>query len=199
MGNFFCNFVPFDYARNRSESGGVKLLFKELETERLLLKNISFDDRDFIFEQFSNASINNYLYDAEPLLDIQGADEIIDFYLQPVPRAQHRWMLITKEGTKIGTCGFHCWNPSEGNCDIGYDLNPDFGGKGYMNEAIKTILRFGQTDMKLKKVKACIYPENEKSIKLVEKVGFKYQGETESVVFRGKAYLHKIYSLEFRG
>ncbi len=20
----------------------------------------------------------------------------------------------TKEGTKIGTCGFHCWNPSEG-------------------------------------------------------------------------------------
>ena len=118
------------------------MLFRELETERLLLKNISMDDREFIFDQFSNESINQYLYDAEPLVDIQGADEIIDFYLEPEPRAQHRWILISKEGTKIGTCGFHCWNTSEGICDIGYDLNPNYHNKGYMNEAINAILRF---------------------------------------------------------
>lgn len=173
------------------------MLFRELETERLLLKNISMDDREFIFDQFSNESINQYLYDAEPLVDIQGANEIIDFYLEPEPRAQHRWILITKEGTKIGTCGFHCWNPSEGICDIGYDLNPNYHNKGYMNEAINAILRFAQNDMKIKKVNACIYLENEKSIKLIEKNGFKYHGETESVVFRDTAYLHRIYCLEF--
>ncbi len=173
------------------------MLFKEHETERLILKNISFDDRDFIYDQFSNASINQYLYDAEPLVDIQGADEIIDFYLHPEPRAQHRWILITKEGTKIGTCGFHCWNPSEGICDIGYDLHPDYWSRGYMHEAINRILGFAQNDMNLKKIMACIYTENEKSIKLVEKVGFKHHGGTESVVFREKAYLHKIYCLEF--
>ena len=111
------------------------MLFKALETERLILKNISFDDRDFIYDQFSNASVNQYLYDAEPLVDIQGADEIIEFYLQPEPRAQHRWILMTKAGTKIGTCGFHCWNSSKGVCDIGYDLNPNFEGEGYMTEA----------------------------------------------------------------
>jgi len=103
---------------------------------------------------------------------------------------------MTKEGTKIGTCGFHCWNPSEGVCDIGYDLNPDFEGEGYMTEAISTLLKFAQNEMKLKKMNACIFVENEKSIKLVEKFGFKYQGETESTVFRGQTYLHKIYHLE---
>ena len=171
------------------------MLFKELETERLILKNISFDDRDFIYDQFSNASVNQYLYDAEPLVDIQGADEIIEFYLQPEPRAQHRWILMTKAGTKIGTGGFHCWNSSKGVCDIGYDLNPDFEGEGYMTEAINILLKYAQNEMKLKKINACIYVENEKSIKLVEKFGFKYQGETESTVFREKTYLHKIYHL----
>ncbi len=173
------------------------MLFKELETKRLILKNICFDDREFIFDQFSNASINQYLYDAEPLVDIQGADEIIDFYLQPEPRAQHRWVLVTKEGIKIGTCGFHCWNTSEGICEIGYDLNPNYWGSGYMSEAINAILSFAQNDMKIKKVNACIYLGNERSIKLIEKVGFKYHGEKVSLVFQETAYLHKIYCLEF--
>jgi len=137
------------------------MLFKELETERLILKNISTEDRDFIFAEFSTAIINKYLFDAEPLVDIHGANEIIEFYIQPEPRMQHRWILITKEGTKIGTCGFHCWNPSEGICDIGYDLNPDFEGRGYMHEAIKEVLQFAQNEMNLKKVNACIYTENE--------------------------------------
>lgn len=173
------------------------MFFKELETERLRLISITYDDRDFIFKQFSNAIVNKYLFDAEPLVDIQGADEIIEFYLQPEPRAQHRWVLITKEGTKIGTCGFHCWNPAEGICDIGYDLNPDFWGKGYMHEAINKVLQFAQNEMNLKKVNARIYTENEKSIRIAEKFGFKYSGETESVLFHGKEYLHKIYHLDF--
>lgn len=173
------------------------MLFRELETERLFLKNISADDREFILDHFSNGAINQYLYDAEPLADLQEADEIIAFYLQPEPRAQHRWILTTKDGRKIGTCGFHCWNTSDGSCDIGYDLNPEFWGKGYMDEALKAILAFARKEMKLKKVNACIYPDNEKSVKLAEKAGFRYQGKTESLSFGGKVYLHKIYHLEF--
>lgn len=174
------------------------MLFKDLKTERLILKNISIADRDFIFDQFSNESVNQYLFDAEPLLNIKEADEIIDFYLQPEPRAQHRWILMTKDGTKIGTCGFHCWNQSEGTCDIGYDLNPDYEGNGYMSEAISSILRFAKIEMKLKRVKACIYVENEKSIKLVEKLGFNDQGEIVFEVFRKKRYEHKIFKIDLR-
>lgn len=44
------------------------------------------DNREFIFEQFSNSEVNRYLFDAEPVADIQDADDIIDFYKQPEPR-----------------------------------------------------------------------------------------------------------------
>jgi [ribosomal protein S5]-alanine N-acetyltransferase len=171
------------------------VFFRELETKRMLLRNIAYEDRDFVLDQFSNVAVNTYLYDSEPLADIHDAEEIIEFYLQPEPRPHHRWILVTREGTKIGTCGFHCWNRSEGRCEIGYDLNPDFWGKGFMEEAIRAALRFAENDMKIRRVDACIYPENEKSLKLAERLGFEFTGETRSLTFRGEEYLHIICSL----
>ena len=58
------------------------MFFTNLETEILLLKNIDVNDREFIFDMFSDEVVNKYLFDAEPLTDISGADEIIEFYLE---------------------------------------------------------------------------------------------------------------------
>lgn len=173
------------------------MFFKEFETDRLFLKSISMYDREFILEQFSNSEVNQYLFDAEPLTDVFGAGEIIDFYMQAEPRAQHRWILVTKsDSTKIGTCGFHCWDKSNGCCDIGYDLYPDYWGKGYMIEALKAICAFARSDMKLKGINACISIDNEKSIKLAEKLGFTFSGQIKDEIFRGEIYSHKILTLD---
>ena len=78
------------------------MFFNNIETERLFLKNISSDDRDFIFSEFSDDIVNRYLFDAEPLTDVEGADEIINFYTQQEPRLQNRWIIIRKsDGIKI--------------------------------------------------------------------------------------------------
>lgn len=173
------------------------MLFKDLETERLILKNISMEDREFIFSQFSNDAVNKYLFDAEPLKDIQGADEIIDFYIQPEPRLQHRWIVIRKsDGIKMGTCGFHCWNHKENKVDIGYDLEEGFWGMGYMQEAIGEIIDFARENMVIKEIDACIYIDNKKSINLVEKLGFVLSG-TSYEIYRGEKYPHNVYSLYF--
>jgi len=174
------------------------MFFKELETDRLFLKNIAKIDRDFIFTQFSNHEVNQHLFDAEPLADIHGADEIIDFYIQPEPKNQHRWILVRKEdGEKIGTCGFHCWDKVAGCCDVGYDLFPVFERKGYMNEAMQAIIEFAKTDMKINHINACIYIDNIKSIKLAEKLGFAFKDQMKDEIFRGEKYPHKILTLDF--
>lgn len=171
------------------------MLFKDIETERLLLKNISFEDRDFIFNQFSDDVVNRYLFDAEPLTTIEGADEIINFYIEPEPRLQHRWIIIRKsDGIKMGTCGFHCWNQLDGKVDVGYDLKENFGGKGYMHEAMKAIIAFAIDKMHVKKIGACIYIDNQRSIHLVENLGFVLSGSSYEL-FRDKKYLHNRYSL----
>jgi len=173
------------------------MFFKELETDRLILKNISSEDRDFILKQFSDDTINQYLFDAEPLSNLEEADEIIDFYVQPEPRAQHRWILILKSnGSKIGTCGFHCWDKNNNSVEIGYDLQKEHWGQGLMTEALKEILSFALHSMGVKKMYAHIYVDNEKSITITQKLGFKFNGKTEMCIFRDKEYLHNIYSLD---
>lgn len=172
------------------------MVFTDIETERLYLTNISIDDRDFIFHQFSDDVINKYLFDAEPLTEIEGADEIIDFYIHPEPRLQHRWIIIRKsDGVKMGTCGFHCWNHSEGKVDVGYDLRESFWGKGYMREAMKEIITFASDKMGIKEINASIYIDNHRSIRLVENLGFVLSG-TSYELFRGEKYLHNRYSLK---
>jgi ribosomal-protein-alanine N-acetyltransferase len=173
------------------------MFYRELETERLFLRNISIEDREFIFSQFSNNEVTKYLYDAQPVIDIQGADEIINDYLKPEPRGHHRWIIVRKnDNKKIGTCGFHCWDTTLNQCDIGYDLYPDFQRMGYMFEALQEIINFAWNDMKVTCINACIYVDNLPSIRLVEKLGFVYNGQVEDTLFRGTIYHHRIYNLK---
>jgi ribosomal-protein-alanine N-acetyltransferase len=171
------------------------MFFTDLETERLLLKNIAMEDRNFIYSQFSDDVVNRYLFDAEPLTDQQGADEIIQFYLQPEPRAQHRWILMRKsDDARMGTCGFHCWNQKDGIVEVGYDLKEIYWGNGYMQEAMREILTFAREKLLVKEIRACIAVDNQRSIHLAEKFGFALSGST-TLVFRGQDYPHHIYAL----
>ncbi len=80
-------------------------MFVNIETKRLLLKCVDQSDREFIFEEFQNDFINQYLYDEEPMTDIEQADDLIEFYNMKEPRNQNRWVLINKlENKKMGTC-----------------------------------------------------------------------------------------------
>lgn len=172
------------------------MFFSELETDRLFLKNISTEDRNFIFAQFSNTEVIRYL-DAEPLTDIQEADELIDFYIQAKPRIRHRWVIVRKDdGIKLGTCGFYDWDKSTGSCSFVCDLFPDYWGNGYMYEAVKKILTFVKVNMKIKRIYACTHIDNKNAIKMVEKLGFVFTEQIEvEFITEKKKYLHKILTI----
>ena len=171
--------------------------FVDLETPRLLLRSIAPEDRDFMFRQFSDESVNRYLFDAEPMKSIEEADELIEFFRQPEPRAQHRWILVRKaDGVPMGTCGFHCWNREQASSDVGYDMQEAYRGQGYMTEAMSAILAFARETMGLRYLMACIYPQNEPSVKLARRLGFLPTGEIRMEHFRGQEIPHDLYELK---
>lgn len=172
------------------------MAFCNLETDRLLLRNIGPDDRDFILKQFSDDDVNEYLFDAEPMRSIEEVDALIAFYTQPEPRNQHRWILMDKaSGEKIGTCGFHCLNDQNQSVDVGYDLQRAFRGRGLMTEAMRAILYACAVQTCVKKVYAHIAEGNAPSIRLAERLGFFWEGDTETLAFHGREYLHRMYVL----
>ncbi|WP_136605087.1 GNAT family N-acetyltransferase [Paenibacillus dokdonensis] len=52
--------------------------------------------------------------------------------------------------------------------------------KGYMLEAIQAIIRFGFEKMDLTKIDATVEPENIRSIRLMEKLGFEREQELKA-------------------
>lgn len=173
------------------------MFYQDIKTKRLWLKNLSREDDAFMLRQFSDTAVNQYLFDAEPLASLEEANALIDFYLQPEPRLQHRWIIRLREtGEQIGTCGLHCYSREARCVDVGYDLQAAFWGRGLMAEAMNEVLRLYAPKLGVERVFAHIAVENERSIRLAEKLGFVFRGETETLSFHGREYLHHIYELD---
>lgn len=173
------------------------MIFHNLETERLFLRSVSYEDVEFLAEHFTNEDVNRHLYDEQALKDFADAEGLVEFFSQPEPRTYHRWILVRKcDGAKIGTCGVHCWQVGKGISEIGYDLSPKFWGRGYMTEALRAVIAFAAEEMVLIRLDAHIYPENEKSVRIARKLGFRFMGRTEMYYNGGREYEHHIYELE---
>jgi len=77
----------------------------------------------------------------------------------------------------IGTCDYHTidWNKSIG--EIGYVINYDYWGNGYMTKACKALVDFGFNHLGLNKVVISHDVDNIGSRRVIEKSGFKFLEE----------------------
>jgi ribosomal-protein-alanine N-acetyltransferase len=62
------------------------------------------------------------------------------------------------------------------NCTIGYWIDQDCQGRGWMTEAVRLALRFAFEYASLHRVQAAAMPRNQASVRVLEKVGFRYEG-----------------------
>lgn len=85
-------------------------------------------------------------------------------------------MVEHKEEKKvIGACAFNAIIHTHDHAFLGYALSEKYWSKGYTTEATNELVSFGFKELKLHRVTALISPENIGSIKVVEKIGMKYE------------------------
>jgi len=153
-------------------------LFPELETERLRLREITMDDAEWLLEHFSTPEIAWGQGHPAPR-GIEGAREelaryIVDLFAQGKGL---RWG-IALEGADalIGSAGLYDWDREIGSAELGYDLDPRHWGHGIMTEALTAILGFAFEAMRLDRIQVLAMPRNERSLRLVERLGFTREG-----------------------
>lgn len=64
--------------------------------------------------------------------------------------------------------------------DIGYVLRQDRWGRGYATEATALLMRFG-FDFGMHRIEAMCHPQNQGSVRVMEKVGMRYEGRMRDV------------------
>ena len=78
------------------------------------------------------------------------------------------------QNQSIGICGF-VKRDDLPDADIGFAFLPQFEKKGFAFESAKAVMKFGREKLNLRRVLAITTQNNESSIKLLEKLGFKFE------------------------
>jgi ribosomal-protein-alanine N-acetyltransferase len=167
-----------------------------LETERLILRPITMEDRGFIYELFSSPETNRYS-SHESLRNLEEAGEMYDGYLKPGFPSHFRVAVELKEtGEPVGTLGLYSYSERDRRAELGYDLLEEHWGRGIMTEAVGAVLRYGFEVLGLNRVEATMDPLNTRSVRLVERLGFKSEGHMrEKYLYKGRSRDELIYSL----
>src|SRR5215213_10543259 len=61
-------------------------------------------------------------------------------------------------------------------CDLGYSLGEDRQGQGLMSESVAAVIKYAFDDLGLHRVKAAYLPSNERSGRLLRRLGFVVEG-----------------------
>lgn len=169
----------------------------QLEADRLVLRKISINDAEDVFEIGSCQDVAQYVtWEAHKSIDdakafIKSADKF------PEKKQLYPWVIVLKSENKvIGGCSFMNWQPEQSRAETGYMLSKKYWNKGYMTEALREVIKFGFEKMELNRIEALCNPENTASIKVLEKVGMKLEGLLRQYLFfKGKFWDFNIYSI----
>ena|SRR6476660_1169079 len=88
------------------------------------------------------------------------------------------FIILQKQHRLIGSCGFK-GNPDFDNyVEIGYEIHPSFQSRGFGTEAAKALIDFAFTK-NISGIKAHTLREENNSVHILQKLGFKFQGSVE--------------------
>ena len=117
--------------------------------------------------------------------------EIASLYV--FPRTNFHWA-ICLDGSVIG--GVRLTIERSGSGTLGYGLGAEHWDRGYATEAVREVVRYAFEELHLHRVQAWVFANNAASQRVLEKVGFTYEGALREKVAWGDARVDdNIYGL----
>ena len=152
-------------------------LLPTINADRVCLRWVTEKDVDALFRIFSDREVMRY-WATPPLADRAAAVEL----LQEIQAGFHRQQMMKwgvarrSDDALIGTVTLFNLDQNNHRAELGYGLDRAQWGKGYMQEALETLLTYAFNDLGLHRLEADVDPRNLASIKSVERLGFQREG-----------------------
>lgn len=150
-----------------------------LRTNRFVLREMTCDDLDDILAIYDHEDVSRYA--GGPYKDREQSLNYIREYIANQYRFFEYgiWLVIDKiSGEIVGRCGYNTREGYDGP-ELGYVFAKRHWGKGYAGEVIEAVLKYGFEELGFDRINAFVMPQNEVSVYLLEKFGFKYNSQVE--------------------
>lgn len=149
---------------------------KILETERLVLQELSIDDAEFILTLLNTPAWLEYIGDK----NVRTIEDAVN-YLENGPIKSYKengfglWLILLKNSsTPIGMCGL-VKRESLDDIDIGFALLPEYSKLGYGYEIAQAKVTCANQVLRIDKIVAITDSNNIPSIKLLNKLGLQFE------------------------
>ena len=154
-----------------------------LRTERCLVREITVQDVDELYEIYKDKEIVKYM---ENLFeDKEEEREYTRKYIENMYGFYGFGMWIVQRldnGRIIGRAGLNVRDEYD-DLELGYIIRKDEQKKGYAKEVCEAILRYAVEELEVQDINAFIHPDNTDSINLIKKLKFK---KKEKVSLEGR-------------
>ena len=168
--------------------------FPNLESERLVLRRLKDSDAPEVYKIRSNLERMKYIprpilqNEEEALAMIQMINAKID------ENTDINWGVCLKNSDKIiGFMGFYRVQPESYRTEIGYMILPEYDGKGYVSEAVTTMLNYAFNTVGFHSVEAVIDPNNFGSARVLEKNGFRKEAHFIENFFWNNEFIDSVH------
>jgi RimJ/RimL family protein N-acetyltransferase len=158
-----------------------------LKTNRLTVEMMRRQHAASLAEYRSHPEVARF-QDWETPFTIEMADRLIDGQSQLDGPANEDWvqLAVVVGARSIGDVAVGIHDNGQ-QATIGYSITPTEQGKGYATEAVGAVISALFTEAHLHRISAGIDPANTASRRLLEKLGFRYEGRSvQSVFVRGQ-------------
>jgi RimJ/RimL family protein N-acetyltransferase len=148
-----------------------------LETERLRLRWLSaVDDAGFILGLLNEEAFLRHIGD-RGVRTIEDAERyILDGPVDSYARNGYGLYCVelVETGDPAGICGL-VRRSALADPDIGFAFLPEFRGLGLASEAARAVLDHARNELGLRRILAIVSPGNERSERLLQKLGMRYE------------------------
>jgi RimJ/RimL family protein N-acetyltransferase len=144
-----------------------------LSTERLVLRAMTLDDAPALHPALSDSD-NMRLWSRAPLGSVEHTRDYIRGNIDG--EGVQCWVIARADAVDDALGWVVLMDRKPETAELGYILRPDAHGAGIAREAVAAVLEHGFQVRGLRRIFADTDPDNAASIRLLEKVGFRYEG-----------------------
>jgi len=153
-------------------------IIEEINEGSLYLRKVKKKDAEFYYTSLNEKNLITYL-SLGPLATLEAAKGLIRKYLKFWDNyAQYNYVIELRELRikRIGTVNLWNLNWRHNRGEIGIWIIPSYWNKGFGEKTLNLIKNIGFIHLKLNRIEAHIALENESSIRLFQKCGFRKEG-----------------------
>jgi ribosomal-protein-alanine N-acetyltransferase len=148
------------------------MYFKELETERLILRRYKYEDIELYHELTNDPKLLEFNY--YPNTTREYEEEYVRNLVDNCDTNKYEsWVIERKiDHEPVGKINITKIIQRFNYCEVGYTIRYKYWGNGYASEALEEVTKHLLNDIGYRLVECVIDETNTKSIKVVEKAGF---------------------------